>query len=69
MNAPLLPLAVREATAAKMLDMPVAEFRRLVAADALPPPCRVGGHERWRVKDIEAILNGGASLPDEEFEL
>jgi predicted DNA-binding transcriptional regulator AlpA len=52
-----------------MLDMPVAEFRRLVAADALPRPCRLGGHERWRVKDIEAILNGGASLPDEEFEL
>lgn len=69
MNAPLLPLAVREATAAKMLDMPVAEFRRLVAADALPPPCQLGGHERWRVKDIEAILNNCAAQSQEDFEL
>ncbi|WP_280322696.1 helix-turn-helix transcriptional regulator [Sulfitobacter faviae] len=60
---------MREATAAKMLDMPLAEFRRLVAADALPPPCQLGGRERWRVKDIEAILNNSAALPDEDFEL
>ena len=69
MNAPLLPLAVREATAARMLDMPAAEFRQLVAEGALPPPCRVGGHERWRVNDIEAILDGSAALPYEDFEL
>jgi predicted DNA-binding transcriptional regulator AlpA len=69
MNAPILPLAVRETTAAKMLDMSQAEFRRLVGAGALPPPARVGGCERWRVADIEAILNGSASLPEEDFEL
>tara|TARA_R100000789_G_scaffold22155_1_gene24883 strand:+ start:4200 stop:4409 length:210 start_codon:yes stop_codon:yes gene_type:complete len=69
MNAPLPPLAVKDTTAAKLLDLPAAEFRRLVNSGALPPPCRIGGHHRWRVADINAILNGNAALPHEEFEL
>jgi hypothetical protein len=32
------PLAVRAQTAAAMLDMPPAEFMRLVERGALPPP-------------------------------
>ncbi|RVV99724.1 hypothetical protein EKE94_03325 [Mesobaculum littorinae] len=62
-------IAVRETTAAAMLDMPATEFRRLVSVGALPQPCRIGRHERWRVDQIEAILSGGAALPDEDFEL
>lgn len=69
MNTPTPPLAVRDTTAAKMLDMPAAEFRRLVNDGALPPPCSVGGHHRWRVADINAILNGNAALPNEDFDL
>jgi predicted DNA-binding transcriptional regulator AlpA len=52
-----------------MLDMPTAEFRRLVASGALPPPVRIGGHERWHVAQIEAILSGPAARPSQEFEL
>jgi predicted DNA-binding transcriptional regulator AlpA len=63
------PIAVREAKAAEMLDMPASEFRRLVAAGSLPKPCVIGDHERWRVDQIEAILKGDAALPDEDFEL
>lgn len=69
MNAPLPPLAVRDTTAAELLELPAAEFRRLVNSGALPPPCSVGGHNRWRVADINAILNGNAALPNEDFDL
>ena len=60
------PLAVRDTTAAKMLDMPATEFRRLVNAGALPKPCRIGRHDRWRVRDIQAIVDGTAAWPDDE---
>jgi hypothetical protein len=49
--------------------MSSSEFRRLVNAGALPAPCFVGGVERWRVADLEAILNGNAARPqDDDFE-
>lgn len=60
------PIAAKDTTAAKLLDMPLRDFRRLVSHGALPPPVRIGEHERWRVADIEAILTGSAM--DEEFE-
>lgn len=65
----LVPLVVRSSTAAKMLDMPAPEFRRLVASGALPPPIQVGEHERWRVSQIESAIRGEAALPDQEFDL
>jgi predicted DNA-binding transcriptional regulator AlpA len=52
-----------------MLDMSVAEFRRLVERGALPPPLRIGDLERWLVDQIEAILRADAALPDEDFDL
>lgn len=64
MGAPLI--AVRDTTAAKMLDLPATEFRRLVQCGALPPAVRIAGHERWRVRDIEAILSGDAAKPKSE---
>lgn len=65
----LTPLAVKATTAAAMLDMPPAEFRRLVDRGALPPPVRIGSHERWHVAQIEAIIRGDAAKPSEDFEL
>lgn len=59
-------LAVKDTTAARMLDMPASEFRRLVAAGVLPKPCVIGGNERWRVDMIEAVVNGDASWPEDE---
>jgi len=65
----LRPLAVRDCTAAKLLDMSVERFRRLVAEGALPPPARIGPDERWRVDELDAILRGDAARPRDEFEL
>ncbi|MEX0303351.1 MAG: helix-turn-helix transcriptional regulator [Leisingera sp.] len=59
------PLAVSEKTAAKMMDMTVKQFRHLVDCGSLPPPAKIGGDIlRWRVADINAVLNGTAM--DEE---
>lgn len=66
---PYTPLAVRDTKAAAMLDMSATEFRRLVERGALPPPTRIGGLERWRVDQIDAILRGDAALPKEDIEL
>lgn len=63
------PLAVRAQTAAAMLDMPPKEFMRLVERGALPPPVRIGEHERWRVEQLNAIIRGNAAKPEEGFEL
>jgi len=60
-------ILARESTAAKMLDMPLNEFRKLVAAGSLPRPVKIGGTlERWSVKQLEAISSG--SIMSEEFE-
>lgn len=49
-------------TAAKLLDMTRAEFRSLVEAGALPPPVKLGNAlQRWRVRDLEAIVTGDAA--------
>lgn len=61
-------LAVREVTAAKMLDMPASKFRDLVAMSALPAPVRIGDTERWLVDDIRAILDGSAARPNGDIE-
>jgi predicted DNA-binding transcriptional regulator AlpA len=63
------PLAVRAQTAAAMLDMPHGEFMRLVERGALPPPVRIGQHDRWNVDQLTAIIRGDAAKPNQEFEL
>lgn len=70
MSATIQKIAVKESSAAKMLDMPTTDFRRLVQRGILPPPVTLGNNlERWRVSDIEAILDGSSALPDQDFEL
>lgn len=62
----IAPIAVAERTAARMMDMTPSDFRRLVQAGALPPPVRLqGDFERWRVADLEAVLNGDAMNEDQ----
>ncbi len=58
------PLATNERNAAKMLDLKTFQFRDLVEKGHLPPPKKIGPHERWLVADIEAVLTG-AVLDDE----
>jgi len=67
MTAPA-PIAVREAMAAKLLDLPVERFREYVRTGALPPPVRIGRDERWRVDQLQAILRGDAAIP-QDFDL
>ncbi|WP_323764574.1 helix-turn-helix domain-containing protein [Marinovum sp.] len=70
MPVDLTPLAVREKTAAQMLDLKPADFRRLVEEGALPGPARIGDVILWRVADLEAILSGSAADPgNQEFEM
>lgn len=65
------PIAVTDRTAAAMLDMKMPEFRKLVSCGALPGPFRLAGEiERWRMSDLEAIVNGTAARPEiEDFEI
>lgn len=63
------PIFASERTAAALLDMKPTVFRALVQRGALPPPVMIGGHERWSVAQIEAVLRGDAAKPTGEFEL
>jgi hypothetical protein len=68
--ADLTPIAVSDRNAARMLDMPTAEFLRLVSVGSLPGPVLIGGHDRWIVDDLRAIVRGDAARPQEApFEL
>lgn len=62
-------LYASDRTAARLLDLKLAEFRDLVAAGALPPPTRIGALERWSVEDLDAILRGRAFRPQDDFTL
>ena len=60
------PMFASERTAAAILDMPSTEFRRLVAAGALPGPIALG---RWDVEQLAAIVRGTKPKPSEDFVL
>lgn len=62
-------LYASDRTAARLLDLKLAEFRDLVAAGVLPPPTRIGALERWSVEDLDAILRGRAFRPQDDFTL
>lgn len=65
-HEPMQPLFASEKTAARLLDMQPAEFRKLVDAGALPCAVR---HERWDVAELQAIMRGTKIKPSEEFDL
>ena len=54
----MTPIFARDVTAARMLDMKPAEFRRLVEQGALPSPVK---HERWDVEELKSIMRGEAA--------
>lgn len=53
------PLCVGEQAAAKLLDLQVSDFRRLVEEGHLPRSRRLApGLDRWPVEDLRAIVEG-----------
>lgn len=60
------PIAVRETTAAALLDMKPCEFRRLVDGGHLPRPKTIGGLPRWDTGELRRIISGEAA--SDEFE-
>jgi len=52
------PIFASERTAAKLLDMSVAEFQRLVSEGALPG---AGPLDRWDVEELRRIARGEAA--------
>ncbi|MEY8841292.1 hypothetical protein AB9K41_19865 [Cribrihabitans sp. XS_ASV171] len=65
----LAPIFASERSAARLLDMKPADFRRLVDCGALPAPVQIGEYERWNVDQLRNTLSGHAARPDEDFEL
>lgn len=57
----LAPIFASEATAARLLDMRSADFRRLVQDGALPGPRETGGRVRWDVAELRRIITGEAA--------
>lgn len=59
--ASLVPLFVAEATAARLLDLPVWKFRELVESRHLPRGREIApGVVRWSADDLRRIASGEA---------
>lgn len=54
------PLFATEATAARLLDMKLSEFRGLVQGGHLPPARRIANMQRWDVEELRKIIAGEA---------
>lgn len=52
------PIFASDTTAAKLLDLPKAEFAKLVAAGHLPRPHRIGPVERFDVDELRRVIRG-----------
>ncbi len=60
------PIAVRERTAAQMLELRVEDFR--VWADAVDlRTCRLAGEPRYSVAEMEAKLRGETGNPEDRY--
>lgn len=56
--AQIIPLAAKESTAAKLLDMSVVEFCAAVAVGDLPDGCEIAGKKRWDTNLLRKIAQG-----------
>ena len=55
------PIWSSETTAARLLDMKLAEFRSLVEAGHLPRPDEIApGVQRWKTEVLDKIASGAA---------
>ena len=65
-----MPLFASERRAAQLLDMTPGQFRELVDAGALPPPCALAGTvRRWDVEELRAIMRGEKPRMTQELDL
>jgi len=59
--ASVQPILASAGTAAKMLDLPLSDFNRLVADGVLPPGRDIApGLTRWDVETLRRIVRGDA---------
>lgn len=54
----LIPIAAKESTAAKLMDMSVAEFRAAVSVGDLPDGTEIAGRKRWDTSLLQKIAQG-----------
>lgn len=47
---------IRDAEGAAILGCSKATFWRLVAKGAIPPPIKIGGMSRWKVSDVQKLI-------------
>lgn len=55
---------IRDVEGAALLGCSKATFWRRVADKTFPPPIKIGGMSRWRLSEIEAVINQAASSRD-----
>lgn len=60
------PIAVRERTAAQMLELRVEEFRAWAGAVDLRP-CLLAGEPRYSVAEIQAKIRGDVEAPEDRW--
>jgi len=54
------PIFASEASAARLLDLRLAEFRALVDAGHLPGPLYIGAVQRFDVEELRRVVRGQA---------
>lgn len=54
------PIFASKRSAAKLLDMKLAEFCALVENGHLPKPRDIGGLKRWDTEELQRIIRGDA---------
>ena len=51
---------IRDGEGAAMLGCSKATFWRLIAKGMIPPPIKIGGMSRWKVSDVQALIEQSA---------
>lgn len=64
--AKIQPIAVRERTAAQMLELRVEDFRAWADAVDLRP-CLLAGEPRYSVVEMQAKLRGDIENPEDRY--
>ncbi len=57
----LADLLIRDKDGAALIAGSVATWWRRVADGTLPPPIRIGGMSRWRLSEVEAVIEKAAA--------